>query len=450
MCAVAWWAGFGCSDLGRTTSPAAVTSPGPSGIITASDVPAGGATVPNPHPTPTGSVDSAVVSEDRTGADEPTSEVEPTAERTSGQASTEPRVQPPGADSVELASHEPASTPSPSADTGVIDAGLPPLPDPGSEGDGDYVVGPSYEAAPELGDLGAPKGRRFEFSMRLAESRIFDGKDATLDPNKAVNSERSIVVYIPASYVDGTPAPVLVIQDGPGDLGLVQNALDNQTIAEDPARRLPPFIAIAVQNGGNDAQGSERGLEYDTMSDRYARFINDEVFPAVVAEPSIRDAYPKLRITQDPSGRATLGCSSGGVAGFTMAWFRPDLFSRVIAYSGTFVDQQDDDAPEGATYPDGAWGYHSNQKLIENTERQPLRVFLNVNENDLRSTDPESTLHNWVMANERTAAALASQGYHYRYVLGRGVGHCDGSVRRATLADALIWVWRGYVAEASL
>jgi enterochelin esterase-like enzyme len=280
--------------------------------------------------------------------------------------------------------------------------------------------------------------------MALADSEIFDGTDSTLDRSKPVNTTRSISVYVPALYEDGTPAPVLVIQDGPGELDLVKNALDNLTIADDPARRIPAFVAVAVQNGGNDSKGSERGLEYDTMSDRYARFIDLEVLPAVAKNAAVAAAFPKLKFTADPQGRAALGCSSGGAAALSMGWFRPDLFSRIITYSGTFVDQQDDDAPEEATYPLGAWEYHSGQSLIANTEKKALRIFLNVNENDLGATDPESTHHNWVMANQRTAAALAAQGYHYRYVFGRGAGHCDGQVQKATLADALIWVWRGY------
>jgi enterochelin esterase family protein len=319
-----------------------------------------------------------------------------------------------------------------------------PLPDPGTEGDGDFEVGPTYTTQPDLTDRGAPKGRSFQFSMTLADSDIFDGTDSTLDRSKPVNATRSIQVYVPAQYQAGTPAPVLVIQDGPGELSLVKNALDNLTIAQDTARRIPPFIAVAVQNGGNDSKGSERGLEYDTMSDRYARFISLEVLPAVVANSSIRAAYPNLTITADPNGRAALGCSSGGAAALTMGWFRPDLFRRLITYSGTFVDQQDDDAPEEATYPLGAWDYHSGKSLIANTPKQELRIFLNVNESDLGASDAESTHHNWVTANQRTAAALKAKGYHYRYVFGRGKGHCDGSVKSATLADALIWVWRGY------
>ena len=124
----------------------------------------------------------------------------------------------------------------------------------------------------------------------------------------------------------------------------------------------------------------------------------------------IKAAYPHIAFTDNPWGRAVMGCSSGGAAALTMGWFRPDLFRRLIAYSGTFVDQQDDDAPEEAKYPLGAWEYHSGMKLIENSEKKPLRIFTHVSENDLRPNDPEETHHNWVMAGQRTAAALEGQG----------------------------------------
>jgi len=320
--------------------------------------------------------------------------------------------------------------------------------DPGAKGDGHFVVGPEYPIDPDLTDRGNPKGRQFEFKMRLADSRIFRGDDPTLEPaKKAVRTERKIFVYIPAAYRDGTPAPVLVTHDGPSQLKLVRNALDNLTISKDPERSLPPFIVVSIENGGNDGKNSERGLEYDTMSDRFARFINDEVFPAVLADPTIRAAYPKLAITRNPWGRATMGCSSGGAAAMTMAWFRPDLFRRVIAYSGTFVDQQDDDAPEEAKFPLGAWEYHSSMKLIANSPKKPLRLFTHVSENDLRAKDAEETYHNWVMAGERTAAALRDKGYHYRYVFSRATGHCDSKVFEHTLADTLVWTWRGYRPE---
>jgi enterochelin esterase-like enzyme len=318
---------------------------------------------------------------------------------------------------------------------------------PGREGNGDFVIGPEYKIDPDLTDRGNPKGKAFEFPMRLADSKIFPGNDRTLDPKKPVRTERRIFVYVPAAYKDGVKAPILVTLDGPSRLNLVRNALDNLTISKDADRKLPAFIAIAVENGGNDGKGSERGLEYDTMSDRFARFINDEVLPAVLNNAEIKAAYPKLAFTDNPWGKGVMGCSSGGAASLTMGWFRPDLFRRLITYSGTFVDQQDDDAPEEAAFPLGAWEYHSSMKLIETSERKPLRIFTHVSENDLRAKDPEETYHNWVMANQRTAAALKAKGYDYRFIFSRATKHCDAKVFEQTLADTLVWMWRGYHAE---
>ncbi|MCA9140336.1 MAG: enterobactin esterase, partial [Planctomycetales bacterium] len=246
---------------------------------------------------------------------------------------------------------------------------------PGTQGNGDYTIGPDYEIDRDLTDLGNPKGKLFEFSMKLSDSKIFRGDDKTLDPRKPVRTERKIWVYVPAAYQDGTKAPILVTHDGPSRLELVRNAVDNLTISKDPNRKLPPFITIAVQNGGDDSYGSQRGLEYDTMSDRLARFINNEVLPAVLSHPEIKAAYPNIAFTDNPWGKAVMGCSSGGAAALTMGWFRPDLFRRLITYSGTFVDQQDHDAAEEAEYPLGAWEYHSGKKLIQNSEKKPLRIF---------------------------------------------------------------------------
>ncbi len=319
---------------------------------------------------------------------------------------------------------------------------------PGMEGDGSYEVGPEYKIDPDLTDKGNPKGKSFEFSMALAQSKIFRGDDPTLQPEKKpVRKERMIYVYVPAAYKDGTKAPLLIIHDGPGQLNLVRNALDNLTISKDPNRRLPAFIAVAVQNGGNDGKKSERGLEYDTMSDRLARFINDEVLPAVLNDPGVKAAYPHLAFTADPWGKAVMGCSSGGAAALTMGWFRPDLFRRLVAYSGTFVAQQDEDGPEARQYPAGAWEYHSGMKLIETSEKKPLRIFTHVSENDLRAGDPEETHHNWVMAGRRTAEALQAKGYHHRFVFSRATNHCDHRVFEQTLADTLVWLWRGYQPE---
>lgn len=314
--------------------------------------------------------------------------------------------------------------------------------DPGTEGDGDFMAGPTYTKQTDLTSKGAPAGRSFSFTMNSADSKVYTGLDTTLNTPRAFT--RNVNVYIPAKYKDGTAAPFIVIQDGPGALGNIRLALDNLTASTDPARRLPAFIAIALANGGGDSLGSQRGLEYDTMSDRYARFVDAEVLPAVLANAQIKAAFPALAFTADPDGRATIGCSSGGAAAMAMGWFRPDLFRRIVAYSGTFVDQQDTDAAEEKMYPFGAWEYHSGLSLIANTTAKPLRVFVNANETDNGYNAPESGHHNWLLANQRMAAAMKAKGYHYRYVYGQGAGHCDGKVQDATLADTLVWLWRGY------
>lgn len=314
--------------------------------------------------------------------------------------------------------------------------------DPGTEGDGDFEIGPDYPKDPDLTDKGAPKGKDFQFSMSSADSQTYKGDDTTLNEPKAFT--RQINVYVPAKYVDGTEAPLLVVHDGPGPLGLIKNALDNLTIEAEAARKLPAFIVITVANGGGDSYGSQRGLEYDTMSGRLASFIDGEVLPAVLANGAIKAAYPNLKLTKDPQGKATMGCSSGGAAALTMGWFRPDLFGRLITYSGTFVDQQDSDAAEEVEFPYGAWEYHSSKELIKNTPIKPLRIFTHVSENDLRANDPENTQHNWVMANQRTAAALKAKNYHYRFLFAKDAGHCDGKIYDLTLAETLLWTWRGY------
>lgn len=318
---------------------------------------------------------------------------------------------------------------------------------PGTEGNGNFTIGPDYQTDPDLTDLGNPKGKSFLFTMALADSKIFRGDDTTLEPTKGVRKARRIDVYVPAAYKDGTAAPILVIHDGPGQIRAVGNALDNLTISKDPNRMLPAFIVIAVQNGGDDSKGSQRGLEYDTMADREARFINDEVLPAVLKNPEIRAAYPNIAFTDNPWGKAVMGGSSGGSAALIMGWFRPDLFRRLITYSGTFVDQQDDDAPEEAQYPLGAWEFHSGMNLIGNSEKKPLRIFTHVSENDNGAGQPESTYHNWVMANQRTADVLKAKGYDYRFVYALGAGHTDRRVYNQTLADTLVWMWRGYHAD---
>ena len=282
-------------------------------------------------------------------------------------------------------------------------------------------IKPPYTAAPELTPKeGVPKGVVHDFTMDSSDSKSYPGLKG--------HYTRGVWVYIPSQYVPGTPAPLIVAHDGKGYVNRLPPILDNM-IAE---KRLPVMIAVMLHHGGGDGKGSERGLEYDTMSGKYAEFIENEVLPKIEIDYNVK-------FTKDPDGRATLGGSSGGAAALSMAWYRPDLYHKVLSYSGTFVNQQ---SPTNEETPHGAWEYHEH--LIPQTDAKPIRIWMEVGENDNGAKSNEASLHNWVLANDRMAAALKAKGYQYRYVFAEGARHVDGGVVSQTLPEALEWLWKGY------
>jgi enterochelin esterase-like enzyme len=317
------------------------------------------------------------------------------------------------------------------------------LPDgaiPSSKEDGNFIIGPSHNPAPEMAvNEGVPNGDVFEFTMESKDSKIYPGiarepntfaVPDPADPNTLIVTSylapytRRVAVYVPKQYVPGTEAPFIVGADGP-DRTLF-TALDN-LIAE---HRVPVMIAISIGNGSGDAQGSQRGLEYDTMSGLYAEFVEKEVLPLVEKKYNVK-------LTKDPDGRATTGCSSGGAAAMAMAWYHTDLYHRVLSYSGTFVYQQWPDNPET---PHGAWEFH--ESLIPNSPKKPLRIWMHVSDRDILITS--DNYHDWVLANERMAKALAAKGYPYQFVFAKNAVHCDRGVKAQTLPLALEYVWQGY------
>jgi len=321
------------------------------------------------------------------------------------------------------------------------------LPDgavPAADADGNFIIGPTHNPAPEMTvQEGVPQGTVHTFTMNSADSKIYPGiaRDAgtfgtvdPADPAKLIVTTshpapytRRVAVYVPKQYVPGTAAPFIVGADGPDQL--LFTALDN-LIAQ---KRVPVMIAISIANGSGDAQGSQRGLEYDTMSGRYAEFVETEVLPLVEKQYNVK-------LTKDPEGRATTGCSSGGSAALSMAWYHPELYHRVLTYSGTYVNQQ---WPPSADTPHGAWEYH--QRLIPNTPRKPIRIWMDVGDRDLFNPNVmRDNMHDWVVANENMARVLAAKGYRYQFVFARNAGHCDRAVKLQTLPAALEWLWKGY------
>ena len=193
------------------------------------------------------------------------------------------------------------------------------------------------------------------------------------------------------------------------------------------------MIAISIGNGSGDAQGSERGLEYDTMSGLYAEFVEREVLPLV-------ESKYHVKLTRNPNGRATMGGSSGGSCALSMAWYHPELYHRVLTYSGTYVNQQ---WPRNPETPHGAWEYHEH--LIPQTRRKPIRIWMEVGDRDIYGVPfMHDNMHDRVVANENMAKVLAAKGYHYQFVFARNAGHTDRSVKQQTLAEALEYLWQGY------
>jgi predicted alpha/beta superfamily hydrolase len=321
------------------------------------------------------------------------------------------------------------------------------LPDgqvPSADANGNFVIGPTHPPAPEMITAAdTPRGTVYTFVMSSTDSKLYPGimREAgtfgtpdPADPAKLIVTTshpapytRKVSVYVPQQYVPGTPAPFIVGMDGP-DPALF-TALDT-LIAQ---KRVPVMIAISIANGTGDAQGSERGLEYDTMSDRYADFVETEVLPLI-------EAQYHVRLTRDPDGRATMGTSSGGSCALIMAWYRNDLYHRVLTYSGTYINQQ---WPSDPKTPHGAWGFH--ETLIPNSPKKPIRLWMMVGDMDLYNPNiMRDGMHDWVVANENMAKVLTAKGYDYQFVFARNAGHGDRAVKQQTLPEALEWLWKGY------
>lgn len=342
------------------------------------------------------------------------------------------------------AAARPARPPAPTreahADGYVAAKDLPDGENPSPKADGNFVIGPTHPAAPEMAvKEGVPQGEIFNFTIESTDSKSYPGiarvpntpgqPPPTPGTPRVIMTHpapytRKIAVYVPKQYVAGTIAPFIVGADGP-DLNLFK-ALDN-LIAQ---RRLPAMVAISIGNGGGDGPGSERGLEYDTMSPLYAEFVEKEVLPLVEKQCNVK-------LTKDPDGRATMGGSSGGSAALIMAWYHPDLYHRVLTYSGTYVNQQ---YPPNSDFPHGAWEFHEH--LIPNATAKPIRLWMEVGDRD--NFGASDGYHDWVLANENMAKVMAEKGYHYQFVFARNAGHTDRAVKLQTLPEALEYVWQGY------
>ncbi|HEY2414585.1 MAG TPA: alpha/beta hydrolase-fold protein [Pirellulaceae bacterium] len=235
------------------------------------------------------------------------------------------------------------------------------------------------------------------------------------------NTTRDWSIYVPAQYKKDQPAALMVFQDGRGYADVkgrwrVPVVFDNLIARGD----MPPTIAVFINPGHDPSKGdpkrpgtgSNRGFEYDSLGDRYARFLLEEIIPEV---------EKKYTISKDPDMHAICGASSGGICAFTAAWERPDAFRKVLSTVGSFVNLRG-----GNVYP----------SLIRKTEPKPIRVWMADTSGDL-----DNPFGNWPLANKQMHSALAYMGYDVHFEYADGFGH-NSDHGGAHFPAAVKWLWR--------
>ena len=291
-------------------------------------------------------------------------------------------------------------------------------PQPSVDPDSQYQLGPD-----SLPRAGVPKGVvRGPF---ILPSEAYPG------------TQHTYWIYVPAQYERSSPASLMVFNDGQafknmdGDLR-VPNVLDNLIVR----REIPVMIAVFI-NPGRTAEQPEptpqnwgdrttnRPTEYNSLDDRYARVIVDELLPALEKDYSI---------APDPESRGIGGASSGAIAAFTVAWHRPTHFRKVLSLIGSFVNLR---------------GGHAYADIVRTSEKKPLRIFLQDGRNDNRGTGRGGVYdenRDWFLQNVRLARALTEQGYDVNYAW--GIGRHSQKHGGAMLPDMLRWLWRDHPVSA--
>jgi enterochelin esterase-like enzyme len=278
---------------------------------------------------------------------------------------------------------------------------------------------------------GVPSGKLSDKIIHA--SKIYDG----------MKSEYWI--YVPAQYDPKTPAALMVFQDGGGYIDRngnnpTLNVIDNLIAL----KKIPVMICVFINPGDiADAPGtptynfvkgygdkwqrtlkdSMRSTLYDTVSDRYARFLRDEI---------LADVGAKYNLRKDGYSHAITGLSSGGICSFNAAWQMPDYFSRVISWIGSFTSIQWKENPAN---PEGGQDYP--EKILREPKRN-VRVWLQDGANDMENVKYGS----WPMANVRMANALKTREYDSRFSFGKGTH--NSAQGAAEFPEAMIWLWRDY------
>ena len=262
-----------------------------------------------------------------------------------------------------------------------------------------YVLGPDSLPQP-----GVPAGSLTQYHWR--SQHIYPG------------TERDYWVYVPQQYTPEKPACLMVFQDGGNYL---KRAVNVPVVFDNLIQRgeMPVTVGLFVNPGdkgpGNPRYGGtdNRSVEYDSLGDRYARFLLEELIPEI---------QKQLNLTADPAGRAICGMSSGGICAFNAAWERPDAFRKVVSHCGSFTNIR---------------GGHVFPSLVRLEEPKPLRVFLQSGSHDL-----DVIFGSWPIANQDMAAALAYREYDFQFIYGEGYHTLKHG--GAIFPDTLRWLWRDF------
>ena len=238
-------------------------------------------------------------------------------------------------------------------------------------------------------------------------------------------------IYVPAQYDPAVPASLMLFNDGQAFLApegdaRAPNVLDNLIYR----REIPVMIAVFINPGRRPDQpepnlhnwgdrDTNRPTEYNSLDDRYARVIVDEMLPVL---------YKDYNLSRDPGRHGIGGASSGAIAAFTVAWQRPDQFRKVLSMVGSFTNLRG-----GYVYPE----------LIEKEDRKPIRVFLQDGRNDNRALRPDGQYdekRDWFFQNVRLMKALTAKGYDVNYAW--GIGRHGQKQGGAIMPEMMRWLWR--------
>ena len=269
----------------------------------------------------------------------------------------------------------------------------------------DQQTKPKWQPHPQaMQKEDVPKGRMIK--MPEMTSKVFAG------------TKRDWWVYVPQQYDENHAAALMVFQDGERMKSegrwRIPIVLDNLI----HSGKIPPMIAVFINPGQsvdeprNNRKFSNRGLEYDSLGDRYSRFLSEEILPVVAA---------KYNLSDDPSMRAIGGSSSGGICAFTVAWEHPEQFGKVFTSVGSFTHLRG-----GNIYPG----------LIRKTEPKPIRLYMADTSGDI-----DNAFGSWPIANQRMASALQYMGYDVHFEWAKGYAH-NADFGSSKFPDAMEWLWR--------